>query len=120
MKTTYFGMASDVYQQEERLAMDSPLPSVLVNIYMKFFEEMALGSILLKTSMWLRNADDTFILWPHQEDVQILLDHINSIQLSIQFIMQKEHHNKLPFLNVLATSTEKRFRSSMYHKATFT
>ena len=70
--------------------------------------------------MWFRNVDDTFILWPHQEDVQILLDHVNSIRPSIQFTMEKEQDNKLPFLGVLVTHTEQGFRSSMYHKLTFT
>ena len=70
VETTYFGMGSDIYRQEGL---------VLANIYMEYFKEMALGSTALKPSMWLRYVDDTFILWPHQEGVQILLDHVNSI-----------------------------------------
>ena len=70
---------------------------------MEYFEEMALGSTSLKPSMWLRYVDGTFILWSHQEDVQTLLDHVNSIQPSIQFTMEKEQDKKLPFLNVLVT-----------------
>ena len=100
--------------------MGLPLSLVLANTYMEYFEEMALGSTSLKPSMWLRYIDDTFILWPHQEDVQILLDHVNSIWPSIQFTMDKEQDNKLPFLNVLVTCREQRFRSSVYCKPTFT
>ena len=70
--------------------------------------------------MWLRYVDDTFILWPHQEDVQILLDHMNSIRPSIQFTMEKEQDSKLPFLDVLVTHTEQEFRSSVYRKPTIT
>ena len=88
VETTYFGMGSDIYQQEEGLAMGSPLSPVLANIYMEIFKEMALGSTSLKPSMWLRYVDDTFILWCHQEDVQLLLDHVNSIRPSIQFTME--------------------------------
>ena len=117
VETTYFGMGSDIYRQEEGLAMGSPLSPVLANIYMEYFEEMALGSTSLKPSMWLRYVDDTFILWPHQEDVQILLDHVNSIWPSIQFTMEKEQDNKLPFLDILVTRTKQGFRSS---SATFT
>ena len=120
MKTTYFGMGSDIYRQEEELAMGSPLSPVLANIYMEYFEKMALGFTSLKPSMWFRYIDDTFILWSHREDVQILLDHVNSIRPSIQFTMEKEQDNKLPFLDVLVTHTEKEFRSSVYHKPTFT
>ena len=119
VETTYFGMGADIYRQEEGLAMGSPLSPVLANIYMEYFKEMTLGSTSLKPSMWLRYIDDTFILWPHQEDVQILLDHVNSIQPSIQFSMEKKQDNKLPFLDVLVTRTEQGFRSSVYCKSTF-
>ena len=95
VETTYFRMGSDIYRQEEGLAMGSPLSPVLGNMYMEYFEEMALACTSLKPSMWLRYVDDTFILWPHQEDVQILLDHMNSIRPSIQFTTEKEQDNKL-------------------------
>ena len=75
--------------------MGSPLSPILANIYIEYFEEMALGSISQKPSMWLRYIDDSFILWPHQEDVQALLDHDNSIRPSIQFTTEKEQDNKL-------------------------
>ena len=61
-----------------------------------------------------------FILWPHQEDVQILLDYVNSIRKFIQFTLEKKQDNKLPFLDVLITRTEQGFRSSVYPKPTFT
>ena len=79
VKTTYFRMGSDLYCQEEGLAMCLPLSPVLANIYMKYFKEMASGTTSLKPSMWVRYVDDTFILLPHQENVQTLLDHVNSI-----------------------------------------
>ena len=44
VETTYFGKRSDIYRQEGGLAMSSPLSPVLANIYMEYFEEMALGS----------------------------------------------------------------------------
>ena len=85
VETTYFAMGSDKYRQEEGLVMGSPLSPFLANIYMEYFEEIALGSTSLKPSMWLRYVDDIFILWPHREYVQILLitltqsDHLYSL-----------------------------------------
>ena len=119
-ETTYFGMGSDIYWQEEGLAMGSPLSPVLANIYMEYFEEMELASTSLKPTMWLRYMDDTLILSQHQEDDQILLNNLNSICLSLQFTIEKEQDNKLPFLDVLVTRTEQGFRSSVYRKPTFT
>ena len=45
---------------------------------------------------------------------------MNSVRPSIQFTMEKEQNNKLPFLDVLVTRTEQGFRSSVYCKLTFT
>ena len=42
METTYFRIGSDIYRQEEGLAMGSPLSPVLANIYMEYFEEVTL------------------------------------------------------------------------------
>lgn len=100
--------------------MGSPLSPVMANIYMEYFEDMALGSAPLKPTMWLRYVDDTFVLWPHQEDVQVLLEHVNTIRPSIQFTMEKERDNQLAFLDVLITRTECRFKTSVYRKPTFT
>ena len=36
VETTYFGMRSDIYYQEEGLAMGSPLSPALANIYMEY------------------------------------------------------------------------------------
>ena len=83
-------MESDICQQEEGLSMGSPFPPVLANVYIEYFEKMALRSTTLKPSMWLRNIDDTFLLLPHQENVQALMDHVNSIRPYIQFTMEKE------------------------------
>ena len=85
--------------------MGSLLSPVMTNIYMEYFEEMALGSTSLKPSLRLRYVDDTFMLWPHQED-QIQLDHVNSIQSS-----------KLFFLDVLINSDRAKIQVICVSKA---
>ena len=55
--------------------------------------------------MWLRYVEGTFFLWPHQEDVQALMDHVNSIHPSVQFTIEKEQGNKFSFLDMLITCT---------------
>ena len=120
VETTHFRMGSDIYRPEEGLATGSPLSPVLANIYMEYFEEIVLGSTSLKLSMGLRYIDETFILWFHQKDVRILLDYVNWIRSSVQFTMEKAQDIKLPFLDVLITRTEQRFKSSVHRKSTFT
>ena len=117
---TNFRIETDIYWQEEGLVTGLPLSPVLVNWYIEYFEEMALGCTSIESSLELRYIDDTFIFWPYQEYVQILLDHINSIWSSIQFTVEKEQDNRLSFLNVLITCTEQGFMPSMYQNPTFT
>lgn len=56
-----------------------------------------------KPSLWLRYADDTFVVWPHgPQQLQNFLSHLNSLRLSIQFTMETEPDTAIP-LEVLAT-----------------
>ena len=70
--------------------------------------------------MWRRYVDDTFLLWAHQEDVQALMDHEQSIHPSIQFRIEKEQDNKLSFLDMLIIYTDQGFSTSVYRKPSFT
>ena len=100
--------------------MGSPLSPVMANIYMEHFEQEALETAPLKPSLWLRYVDDTFVLWQHQEDATSLLDHLNSIEPDIQFTMEKEKDQILPFLDVKVEKTEHGFSTGVYHKPTST
>ena len=71
--------------------MGSPLSPILANLYMEYFEEIALKSTEMVPSLWLRYVDDTFVIWPHGEDtLPDFLKHLNSIRSPIQFTMEKE------------------------------
>ena len=69
---THFGMGSHI---STGWGLSNWLAIITSNskyIQGEYFEEMALESISLKPTIWLRYVDDTFKLWPYQEDVQIL------------------------------------------------
>lgn len=120
INTTAFQINDNFYQQKEGMAMGSPLSPVMANIYMEYLEEQALESAPLKPSLWLRYVDDTFVLWPHQEDVTSLLTHLNNIEPAIQFTMERESDQTLPFLDVKVQKSEQGFSTSLYHKPTST
>ena len=118
--TTAFQLGEEYYQQTEGMAMGSPLSPVIANIYMEHFEKLAMETAPLKPSVWLRYVDDTFVVWDHQQDASLFLDHINSLRPSIQFTMERENNNKIPFLDVQIEKTEGGFRTSVYRKPTAT
>lgn len=57
IKTMFFHLKSDIYQQEEVMAMGLPFLPVLTNLYMEYFDEMALEITPLKPKVWLRYVD---------------------------------------------------------------
>jgi hypothetical protein len=82
--------------------MGSSLSPVVANIFMEHFETLALNNFHLKPKCWFRFVDDTFVVWPHgQSSLTSFFNHLNSISPHIQFTMEKEKDNSLPFLDVL-------------------
>ena len=66
-------------------------------------------------------VDDTFVLWPHGEDLlQAFHEHLNSQHPAIQFTMEMESEKKLPFLDVLVERSEEGISTSVYRKKTHT
>lgn len=119
VQITFFQIESDIYQEFRGLTMGSPLSPVMANTYMEYFAEMAIGTSPLKQTVWLRHVDDTFTYWQHEEAVQILMDHVTSMKVSIQFTMDEENNYQLAFSDILIAHTEDGFKPSVYLKSTF-
>ena len=101
--------------------MGNPLSPVVANIYMEHFEEMALNTATKRPSTWLRYVDDTFVVWNgDRNELNEFLTHLNSLRSSIQFTMEIEDNNSLPFLDVLVTKNDSGLRTSVYRKRTHT
>ncbi|KAJ4446434.1 hypothetical protein ANN_13130 [Periplaneta americana] len=97
-----------------------PFP-LISNIYMEYFEELALSTASHKPILWLRYVDDTFIIWPHSPQLfDGFLIHLNSLRPSIQFTMELEKDNCLPFLDVLVTRDQDKLATTVYRKSTHT
>jgi hypothetical protein len=117
MRTTYFQVDDKFYEQKEGMAMESPLSPVVNNIFVENFEQLALTTEQQKPKMRLRYVDDTFVIWPHGPVwLQEFLDHLNNLGPSIQFTMETECNNTLPFLDVLITRRESSLITTDYKK----
>jgi hypothetical protein len=83
--------------------MGSPLAPVIANllIYLEQSEQQALNTAEKKPSNLYRYVADTFVIWPHGEELQSFLQHLNSLHPNIQFTMEIEKDDKLEFLDVL-------------------
>jgi hypothetical protein len=88
---------------------------------MEHFEELALDSAQYKPSLWLRNVDDIFVVWPHgSERLQNVLIQLNSLRTSIQFTMEIESDSAIHFLDVLVIRKATSLATKVYRKPTHT
>ena len=57
LKSTYFSYGGSFYEQKEGAAMGSPVSAVVANLYMEFFEELALETAPTRPRLWKRYAE---------------------------------------------------------------
>ena len=94
-----------VYQQNDGVAMESPLGPVYSEIFMVKLENSLVPTLNESRTLWQCFVDDT-ITFAKNDCIAYVLDQLNSFHEGIQFIYEVEHNNKLPFLDVLFIKTE--------------
>ena len=74
-----------------------------------------------KPKLWVRYVDDMFVIWPHGPDrLQSFHQRLNKQHPKIQFTVEEEKDDQLPFLDVLVTKEGGRLLTSVYRKPTHT
>jgi hypothetical protein len=107
------------FQQKDGMAMGSSLSPIVSNNFMEYLEKLALDSAQHKPSVWLRYADDTFVVWPHGPKwLQDFLSHFSSLKPSILFTMEIESDSAIAFLDVLVVREETTLATKVYRKPT--
>ena len=100
--------------------MGSPVSAVVDNLYMEFFEKLALETAPTRPSLWKRYVDDTFCILQKGSTEELLL-HLNRVRPTIKFTVEQEENGTLPFLNMLVRRREDdSLDVSVYSKPTHT
>ena len=71
------------YKRTEGAAMGSPVSAAVANLYMQFFDEMAISSAPMKPKLWKRYVDDVFCIIKRGGENSFLL-HLNSLRNNSQ------------------------------------
>ena len=100
LENCVFSFRGKFYKQLHSAAMGSPCSPVVANIYMEYFEELALGpEIHVPIKEWKRYVDDVFSIIPKGKR-DILLNYLNSIVPHIKFtVEQPSMEEATPFLD---------------------
>jgi hypothetical protein len=121
---TYFKtLDGTIYKQHDGTPIGKSISGPIAGIYMNWFEESFIlcDSAQFKPAFWKRYRDDIFLIW--QEDhhsLQDFLVYLNSHEPKIQFTMELESNNQLPFLDLLISRNDCSLSTSIYRKPTHT
>ena len=105
LNSTYFSYGGNFYEPKEGAVMGSPVSAVVANLYMKFFEELALETAPTRPRLWKRCVDDTFCIL-RKGSTKELFHHLNGVRLTIKFTMEQEEDGTLLFVNMLVRRRE--------------
>ena len=100
--------------------MGSPLGPVLANLFMAIKEREWLSNCDSPPLFYRRYVDDIFCLVKNEEEANSFLLYLNSKHPNIKFTIEHEKDKKLPFLDILITSKNGSFQTSVFRKETFT
>ena len=118
LDATYLSFRGKFYQQIYGTAMGSPVSVTVANMVMEHVEEEALSTFAVKPKFWKRYVDDTFTALP-EDVVDSFHQHLNSVEPSIQFTVERESNGQLPFLDLLVTrDTDGSISTCVYRKPT--
>ena len=103
--------------------MGSPVSAVVANLYMEFFEELALKTVPTRPRLWKRYlymyVDDTFCIL-RKGSTEELLHHLNGVRPT-KFTVEQEEDGTLPILDTLLRRREDgSLGVSVYRKPTHT
>ena len=98
--------------------MGSSLPPLLANLFMEHIESDLLPNIPDKPLLWLRYVDDILFAWPIDSDFSQFFRQVNELVPSIDFTVEWEQNESIPFLDTTIHRLSSGFSFAIYRKPT--
>ena len=120
-KSSVFVFNGVYYSQIDGVAMGSPLGPTLANLFLAYHEENWLNDcpIQFKPTYYRRYVDDIFLMFQERSHVKKFLRYMNSRHTNMNFTVEEEVDNSLPFLDIKITREGGKLTTSIYRKKTF-
>ena len=121
LENNFFNFDGKIYKQTDEVAMGSPLGPSLANAFLRFHEQIWLNDWPenFKPVYYRRYVDDIFALFRSPDHLEKFANYLHLKHEHIKFTYEKESNNSLPFLDILIARLENGFKTSVYHKLTF-
>ncbi|BHF82613.1 hypothetical protein SprV_0802575200 [Sparganum proliferum] len=94
---TYFTFSGQMYEQIKGTPMGSPQSGLIAELVLQRIEHLVFTKYHPK--FWVRYVDDTFVV-VKTTDIEHPKELLNSVDPNVQFMMEAETNNELPFLDV--------------------
>ena len=116
-----FTFQGNFFKQLHRAAMGFPCSPVVANIYMEYFEDLALGTESpIPIKEWKRYVDDIFSIIPKGKR-EVMLQYLNSIDPHIKFTVEQPNmEGGIPFLDTFPKPKGEGIEVSVYRKSKHT
>jgi len=118
LSASTFKFNEQLYKQLSGLPMGSPVSVVLSEITMQYIEQKIQNEAPFRPLFWYRYVDDCITsleATKHEE----FLEYLNSINTNIQFTLELQQENKIPFLDIeLQIKDDRKLSFSVYRKPT--
>ena len=114
----FFKFQDHFFHQRFGMAMGSPLSAVLANLFMEFLEAGPFADIVPVNVVWLRYVDDILLIAPRRLDIPRLQAALNEVEPSIQFTLEEEINESIPFLDTLIMKHGNLLKFKVYRKPT--
>lgn len=116
---SYFNFNGKFYKQIYGLGMGNCLSPCCSDIVMSELQRECISKLPFKLPFFKRYVDDIITCVPESE-VETLLHIFNTFHSKLQFTVEKEKHNCIPFLDVLLIKDSNNLiKTDWYHKPTF-
>ena len=99
-KSVHFTFDGNIYDQNDGLAMVSPLGTVLANIVMVEVERSVIPTLMDKIKCWAKYVDDS-LCYLKKDSIDYISKMLNGFHRNIQFTYKVETDSKISFLDVL-------------------
>ena len=106
---------NEIYVQNDRVAMGSPLGRILANVFMVELENTLVPRLHQHVKKWRRYVDDTFA-YVKNESIDYVLTTLKSFHPNISLTYEKENNTQLMFLDVLFIRNGTYLDTTVYRK----
>lgn len=105
IECSYFSFNGSFYKQKFGTAMGNPLSPIVAELVMEDLLDQAVEAVPFDIVFLKKYVDDLFLILP-ADKVEMVLNIFNQQDQHLQFTVEREEQNRLPFLDMVAVRSE--------------